>query len=500
MFIEPNTNIRILRNVPLDNSYKNTIYFTSSTEQFNYFVKFNKHTLQKQSYQRVNKGKARVAIKAESLYDCNYMMFQNESFGTKWFYAFITSVEYINNTVSEITFEIDVLQTWLLDCTFKECFVEREHISVDDIGANTVPEKLETGDYVSSYCGYSDKMGNKKIVIASTVDKDGDDVVGGIYSGVYSGVKLNVFSSAEDANDFLSSITEKGKSDSVVSVFMLPGAFAIESGIAILAYDVIKEKSLTDLGGYIPHNKKLFTYPYNFLYVTNMEGGSAIYPYELFSTDKCCFKIAGDFTCSPSVVLFPINYKGVVSNVDEKLTITGFPQCCFNIDAFKAWMAQQGPGFVMSAAGGALSLAAQYAIGSPFAVASTQSFVANTLSTVYEHAIEPPQAKGGATSSTLFALGMKDFAFLCKHIKPEYARIIDEYFDMYGYATHRVKIPNRYSRPCWNYVKTVGCTIVGGAPADDIAKMCKIHDNGVTYWKPTAVFGVYDHNVNDNRA
>lgn len=56
----------------------------------------------------------RVEKKAEDLYDCNYLAFQNTSFGSKWFYAFITSVEYVNNITSEITFEIDVLQTYFL--------------------------------------------------------------------------------------------------------------------------------------------------------------------------------------------------------------------------------------------------------------------------------------------------------------------------------------------------------------------------------------------------
>lgn len=48
-----------------------------------------------------------VGINAENLYDCNYIMFQNASFGTKWFYAFITSVAYENNETSRITMEID---------------------------------------------------------------------------------------------------------------------------------------------------------------------------------------------------------------------------------------------------------------------------------------------------------------------------------------------------------------------------------------------------------
>lgn len=145
MFIEPNTTIRILSNVPLDNTYNHTIYFGSATAQTNYFIGLTKHNLTQQTYQRVQKGKARIGLKAELLYDCNYMMFQNTSFGTKWFYAFITSVEYINNAVSEITFEIDVMQTWHFDYDLGRNYVVRQHALTDIIGENITGEPVDLG-------------------------------------------------------------------------------------------------------------------------------------------------------------------------------------------------------------------------------------------------------------------------------------------------------------------------------------------------------------------
>ena len=68
-------------------------------------------------------------------------------------------------------------------------------------------------------------------------------------------------------------------------------------------------------------------------------------------------------------------------------------------------------------------------------------------------------------------------------IKEPFARVIDDYFTRYGYATHRNKIPNVNSRPHWNYVKTIGATITGSLPADDAKKICQILDAGVTFWK-----------------
>lgn len=73
-------------------------------------------------------------------------MYQNESFNDKWFYAFITKMEYANNNMTRIEIVTDVWQTWQFDIEFKESFIEREMINVsDDIpGSNLLPEGLET--------------------------------------------------------------------------------------------------------------------------------------------------------------------------------------------------------------------------------------------------------------------------------------------------------------------------------------------------------------------
>ena len=123
MYIQPQTNIKLLRNVPLDPTFDHTIWFGDATSQYNYFAGKQAFNLTDYTYQRVNKGVSRVGIKADSLYNCNYMMFQNTAYGNKWFYAFITSVEFVNNECSEISFEIDVIQTWFFDYTIDMCFV-----------------------------------------------------------------------------------------------------------------------------------------------------------------------------------------------------------------------------------------------------------------------------------------------------------------------------------------------------------------------------------------
>lgn len=148
MYIAPSTNVKILKNVPLDPSYDHTLWFDSVSDQTTYFSSKTKHTLSNYTYQRSTKNKIRVEVLADNLYDCNYIMYQNENFGNKWFYAFITSVEYVNNITSEITLEMDDMQTWFFDYDVEECFIEREHSATDELFEHIEPEMLDVGEYV----------------------------------------------------------------------------------------------------------------------------------------------------------------------------------------------------------------------------------------------------------------------------------------------------------------------------------------------------------------
>ena len=81
--ISPLTNVRILSGVPLDNSYTDTLTFASASAQYTYFS-------EKTKYNKVNMTPVRmqnqiaVDVVADSLYDCNYLMFQNKNFGNKF--------------------------------------------------------------------------------------------------------------------------------------------------------------------------------------------------------------------------------------------------------------------------------------------------------------------------------------------------------------------------------------------------------------------------------
>lgn len=521
MYIEPNTVIRVLHNCPLDTTYEHTIYFASESAQINYFQSLTKYTFNDQSYQRVQRGRMRVQRKAEDLYDCNYLMFQNSSFGNKWFYAFITGVEYVNNITSEIAFEIDVMQTWWFDFTVKQCFVEREHSVTDVAGDNLVPEDVALGDYQTVEISDTNMFTAWDYIVIASFDENGDDASGASYHKVYSGLKYNFFETPLEVNAFLEDNAQKAL-DGVVTILQIPRFMHTDYSQdqqTIVWHNISAGSRPSSFGSYTPKNKKLLTYPYNFLYVTNYDGNSAVYQYEYFENNTPTFRMTAGLNANPSFVLVPRDYKfqtnqsGVQLNYDEKLTLSGLPHCAYNVDMFKAWLAQNAANLGVKALSTVASLVPVARFGKISALAnkgkhfaqptkadkaaaiaggySAGSNIADVVCQGYEAWIKPPQANGEQGSVTNVNIGLFDFGFYKKQIMPQFARIIDDYFNMYGYATRRVKVPNINSRPHWNYVKTIGAVITGSVPCDDMDAICAIYDKGITFWKSGAEVGNY---------
>ena len=95
------------------------------------------------------------------------------------------------------------------------------------------------------------------------------------------------------------------------------------------------------------------------------------------------------------------------------------------------------------------------------------------------------------------SFGLIGFSIFEKCIRSEYAQMIDDYFEKYGYAIRRLETPNVTARPHWTYIKTCGCNIVGNLSAQDIATIQGIYDNGITTWK--SLSEVYNYDL-DNHA
>ena len=167
MNFQPETVVRLLSNVPLSLNETNQLWFDTVTAQQTYFSGKVSRTYNQFTYQRKERNYVAVETNAELLYNVNYMMFQNSNFANKWFYAYVTGIEYKNHNTSWVYYEIDPFQTWLFELNFKQSFIEREHTpryNADGTPViNTIDEGLNYGSEYkiiddSSYKNYGDTI------------------------------------------------------------------------------------------------------------------------------------------------------------------------------------------------------------------------------------------------------------------------------------------------------------------------------------------------------
>lgn len=519
MYIEPNTSIKILNNVPLDNTYDHTIYFADRNAQTNYFTSKAKYHIDRSTYQRVNKGSLKVGLPADNLYDCNYLMFLNAGFGSKWFYAFITSVEYINDDTTLITYQIDDMQTWFFDFELEQCFVEREHSVTDRIGENTVPENLELGGYITTATREITRTSQYGILLLATENVEaGEDYpatdlnppmkIGGYPLNCYWKYWTVLLPSL--ANQVLSEIisicniySKAGKSDSIVSIVTTP--FISITGTPSTEPTIQEHECATRTLPITVKNNKLYTYPFCCLSV-NCGSQAQELKYELFSQTPKLKSIVCVASSSPCETVLPLHYEGMTTDYSRAITLKGFPILAWRNNYFQNWLAQNRSvinatyinagiqaslglgGVIAGASSGNVGLAGA-GVG---AVANSVGKVVNTMGEIEKHKVMP-DTMGGAIDSVdnLFASSELGIRTYCRTIRPEYFRIIDDYFTRFGYKTNRNKIPNINSRPHWNYVKTIACTIKGSLPADSMRHICSLFDNGITFWKNGNEIGNY---------
>lgn len=355
MYIQPNTDVVILKTIPLNKSYENTVYYSDKNAQYNAFIKYKKYSLANYSYQRVNTGTLRVELKYENLYDCNYLMFKNTSFENKWFYAFITGVSYISNDVSEIYFEIDVMQTWCYDYEFMRTFVERHHATQDTIYSNTQPEGLELGpDYVTmSEHGMrlcNTDYAKRSYMILATTTQTGGHPTPSQANGMLSALVCHIHSSADSAISEIKGFIDNGYEDNIVAIYTVP-----DQGNNP-AQDFTR---VATLDGYTPRNKKLYCYPFCFMLMSNNTGATQELKYENFYINNMNAKVntidyhfrfssATNYFPTPSSTAFPLNYlesqighpNGSANLLQYTLTYSQFPTGAIAGDSFKVWLAQ----------------------------------------------------------------------------------------------------------------------------------------------------------------
>lgn len=364
--IAPNGQVRLLSRVPIDDSYDNTIYFENVSAQTSYFLGLTP-VHQMVGATRVRDGVISVNALEDNIRHANYIMFQNQAFGNKWFYGFITGTRYVNNEMTHVSYKIDEIQTWLIsqEVELEQCFVEREHTETDGMFEHLIDEGLEVSEYVNNNTNeettssFYELKGEDACLFTASIPSTSEpfhidapfEATFGNMNGL-SVVRRSVRNTdgtwdTEGINaleEVVHNLVDAQQSDAIVGCVLFPKNFidrSAEHGQEPITPDtlqIIKYTSSSKINGYTPKNKKLYNSPYC-VYMLGSADGQMIplQPEYLGSNGEV--EIRANISMNPSILAVPKHYKNKATSWDDALSINSFPQMAMALDGYKAWVA-----------------------------------------------------------------------------------------------------------------------------------------------------------------
>lgn len=501
--------IELFKNVSAQRSYDNVRWFTSLANQESYFSGLTKRTIQNCT-----------PIKNESMFLCdgNVEDYREYSYGRFWFsdgsttkkkvYFFIDNVHYLNDDVFRLDYTIDAFQTYITDIEFNQTMVEREHVTDDVIGNYTLEEPVPIGDLIiqSQSTALTYENDDFYYVINSTVDLNStgapdtfDNSGSGVYGGLLYGSKWYAYKNKDTVGQIIKDVNDAGKIDGILNIFMIPDLYI---QVDPNTNEVIDSESLTitntamtyptQLDGYTPVNKKLLTYPYVQVQMTNNGNTYKTVRPERFEGRAIGFASILQPSSGYPAIMVPYHYNGIDYNYEYSVTLQPFPQVSFINNPYETWLNQNSSsiisGQINNAIGGiatgALVGAGISGIGAGVgAVVGGVTSAISSFAQMNDKSKLPTSVSGSVGNNNILAMNENNyFNTQILTVKSDIAKSIDDFFTRYGYKVMRFKIPNINTRDVFNYVKTVDADFTGDIPHDYLEQINSAFNRGVTLW------------------
>lgn len=540
MQFEPNGVVKLIRGVPWNADYKDTRYFTSLAEQTAYFAAKDSILFTDCSYTRAAEQFVSVDANIETLWPYNYLAFQNESMGNKWFYAFVTRLEMKAASTTWVYFEIDVMQTWMFEAVPEQCFIEREHVGKQVRGRKyVVDEGLSTGwEYVTVHeervDHVSDASDSSAIILTSTIDLSADP--GSFDNPNLQGAEGGVVHHLPTGCDYYVIAPDTYGDASIYDVFRIFKDYPwVTKGIIgctfapmyMLSGMNINLINLAGTGYSIGHinddsapitktvynqevfqyfdsvdQMKLLMYPYSYIEISLQTGQTLIIKPQYLSGQTLQINRTAVFSSAPEVRYWIQAYAGISNEYDFSLSMGNFPQCPVQDTSYLLSVAEKvtkidlGIGqSVFNAIGGLVGGFMTGNVGG--AISTGGNAVFDILGSLYDrtHADvqSPTLATGSGGAGFNFASGKMECVIRWKMISLEHRNILSSFFNRFGYKINETKEVHVDKMSRFDYIKTRDCHVSHGAPNDDVQKIESIYDAGITFWHDDNI-GNYDNN------
>lgn len=381
-------------NVPLNASQQNQYHFETMAARVQYFkqklrlragVKDPENYVPRNYYiynntaQIRDKGVMLVGTAVRNMESCNYLFIHNKYQENadierqRWYFCFITRVEYVAPSTTAVYYEVDPIQTYWLDLNMKPSYIERMTPDNDNLFGNTTQEGLDFGPTavsnhyflpivdprtaqapLSAIVTGGDMPVTNQFVEAfwyTTPESDGRQQNGKLWvpmSMNYFNVPGGTIPAIGEVPEMRAFFQQNGHT--IVTGWIMPLWMLQVNYVSFLSQLNVDFSAAGNggklYGGYVPKNKKLYCYPYSFLEVINNLGSTQEYRYEWFNpADRngtllsCPFVLNGGCDLSPTAYLTPQGYLGEGSIRYSTLLLPygEFPPVPWTSDAFNAW-------------------------------------------------------------------------------------------------------------------------------------------------------------------
>lgn len=452
-----NTTVKVYKGVPLVKGGTEVLYLSQGAAE-GALTGLTK-TYTQYYYQRENANSLQVDDPIEALEGCNYMTFVNVNHGNKIFFCFIDSLQYISDSCTQINYTVDPFPTFIGDC--KESafvYVERNTPKTDVRGANLVDDflpKVCGSDFITAG-GQTLNITCDRSVIYFVVKTDwGMPIVG------YNTQSLAVLKDTNPSTSTIQGILEDG--GTILGCYLVPsstqiGNYAISNG---------SDLSISYSANAYRH-QKLNTGVYNKVSLTTSQG---VKYYEMEDFDNPLAVTFGQIHYSiptPSILIYPKNYKGVAYNLAEGITIQ-LPSIPVGIPT--VYTQAQAVGDIFGIAGSALTGAIAGATKGGWAGALAGAGIA-AASGIAGMALKKETAKFSpmGVTQTNFPLISGDYVIRARldYCSPKLAtmNVIDDYFDYYGYEIDAVLKKADVNTDDGAFLQT-GSIYLSGSEADE---------------------------------
>lgn len=530
----PNTSVKLL-NVPFSSDGVDTVFFSSVTDQQAYFLARVKVDCG-DSFNYVKKDNTIVVRGTpEQLCMVNYIMYKNNNYLNKWFYAFVTKIEWASCNSTRLYLRTDPIQTWLFELVLYKSFIIRQHSVTDRPGDNIISEPIGSNLGFYSVKRFFDVSPNA-ITIWATCDETGNSfgagsVSRGIFQGAYPAAELDYPGGYQAANEILTDYVNNGVADGIVKIVNSYSPATVE------IYKIDKYGGTCD--GYLPRNKKLLSGAFCKCFISCM-GQEQVFNPENCKGETFNISLNGDDTSgtllinvdnysmgtneltpySASVINIEISYpEGTwaynqyrndynlhsYSNalmVQQKEVQRGYNYIRAGAGAFQSSLAGLTSGMrdtpsgeivsrgEVSGYGAATDAAINYAdyVYQMSQISGGYDNITRELAVIGENYDAPPT--GGASLSTPYFVCSRAY-LVCGYITPlnSIARAYDDFLTMFGYAQNKFAVPNLHARKSFTYIKVSELHAGGELPDSDMLAIKAMFANGIYFWDPSATIG-----------